>query len=168
MQMFLAMLFAGMSCALVLLIPIALPRRSEPVSVRDQAWRDELPLFLRVLRAPLQLYAPAVESSLSPHRREVIQSQLNAAGAAYLVSPAEFVILRRLAVVAGIVIATIAAFIGAGGYGERIVTGLALNDNAMLLAGAIPAAALALLVQGAFELADRCLVPAGLRAWRQT
>ena len=60
--------------------------------------------------------------------------------------------------------ATIAAFIGAGGYGERIVTGLALNDNTLLLAGAIPAAALALLVQGAFELADRWLVPAGLRA----
>ena len=60
--------------------------------------------------------------------------------------------------------ATIAAFIGAGGYGERIVTGLALNDNTLLLAGAIPAAALALLVQGVFELADRWLVPAGLRA----
>ena len=51
--------------------------------------------------------------------------------------------------------ATIAAFIGAGGYGERIVTGLALNDNATLLAGAVPAAALALLVQGAFELGER-------------
>jgi osmoprotectant transport system permease protein len=51
--------------------------------------------------------------------------------------------------------ATIAAFIGAGGYGERIVQGLALNDNAMLLAGAAPAAALALLLQGGFELAER-------------
>jgi osmoprotectant transport system permease protein len=51
--------------------------------------------------------------------------------------------------------ATIAAFVGAGGYGERIVSGLALNDNATLLAGAIPAAALALLVQGAFELGER-------------
>ena len=51
--------------------------------------------------------------------------------------------------------ATIAAFVGAGGYGERIVSGLALNDNAMLLAGAVPAAALALLVQGAFELGER-------------
>ncbi|MEA3194144.1 MAG: osmoprotectant transport system substrate-binding protein opuBD [Betaproteobacteria bacterium] len=51
--------------------------------------------------------------------------------------------------------ATIAAFIGAGGYGERIAAGLALNDKATLLAGAIPAAALALLVQGAFELAER-------------
>jgi len=51
--------------------------------------------------------------------------------------------------------ATIAAFVGAGGYGERIVSGLALNDNATLLAGAIPAAALALVVQGAFELGER-------------
>lgn len=50
--------------------------------------------------------------------------------------------------------ATIAAFIGAGGYGERIVQGLALNDSALLVAGALPAAALALLVQGAFELVE--------------
>jgi osmoprotectant transport system permease protein len=55
--------------------------------------------------------------------------------------------------------ATIAAFIGAGGYGERIVTGLALNDNAVLLSGAIPAAALALLVHWSFELLDRRLIP---------
>ncbi|MEP6702893.1 MAG: glycine betaine ABC transporter substrate-binding protein [Betaproteobacteria bacterium] len=54
--------------------------------------------------------------------------------------------------------ATIAAFIGAGGFGERIVTGLALNDNATLLAGAIPAAVLALLIEGLFGFAERRLV----------
>lgn len=59
--------------------------------------------------------------------------------------------------------ATIAAFIGAGGFGERIVTGLAINDQATLLAGAIPVAVLALLVQGAFDLLERRLVPAGMR-----
>jgi osmoprotectant transport system permease protein len=59
--------------------------------------------------------------------------------------------------------ATIAAFIGAGGYGERIVTGLALNDHAMLLAGAIPAAALALLIEWGFRFGERWLVPAGMR-----
>jgi osmoprotectant transport system permease protein len=69
----------------------------------------------------------------------------------------------KTAAVINVGTATIAAFIGAGGYGERIVTGLALNDNAWLLAGAVPAAALALLVQSAFELADRKLIPAGLR-----
>jgi osmoprotectant transport system permease protein len=51
--------------------------------------------------------------------------------------------------------ATIAAFVGAGGYGERIVSGLALNDNATMLAGAIPAAVLALAVQALFELGER-------------
>jgi osmoprotectant transport system permease protein len=50
--------------------------------------------------------------------------------------------------------ATIAAFIGAGGYGESIVIGLSLNDNTMLLAGAIPAAVLALLTQLLFELLE--------------
>jgi osmoprotectant transport system permease protein len=57
--------------------------------------------------------------------------------------------------------ATIAAFIGAGGYGERIATGLALNDNATLLAGAVPAAVLALVTQGVFEWIERRL----LRRW---
>ena len=53
--------------------------------------------------------------------------------------------------------ATIAAFIGAGGYGERIVTGLALNDNALMLAGAVPAALLALACEGAFEWLERTI-----------
>jgi osmoprotectant transport system permease protein len=64
--------------------------------------------------------------------------------------------------------ATIAAFIGAGGFGERIVTGLALNDTTTLLAGAIPVAVLALLVQGAFDLLERWIVPAGLREERDS
>ena len=53
--------------------------------------------------------------------------------------------------------ATIAAFIGAGGFGERIAQGLALNDHAVLLAGALPAAVLALLVHALFELVERRL-----------
>ena len=59
--------------------------------------------------------------------------------------------------------ATIAAFIGAGGFGERIVTGLALNDNATLLAGAIPVAVLALLIESAFSVGERSLIPQALR-----
>ncbi|HUG77331.1 MAG TPA: glycine betaine ABC transporter substrate-binding protein [Burkholderiales bacterium] len=53
--------------------------------------------------------------------------------------------------------ATIAAFIGAGGFGERIVQGLALNDHTVLLAGALPAAALALAVHALFEIVERSL-----------
>ena len=61
----------------------------------------------------------------------------------------------RTAVTIAIGTATIAAFIGAGGYGERIATGMALNDGDLLLAGAIPAAALALLSEAMFEWLDR-------------
>ena len=61
----------------------------------------------------------------------------------------------KTAAVMSVGTATIAAFIGAGGFGERITIGLALNDNDMLLAGAIPAAVLALLTQGLFELIER-------------
>jgi osmoprotectant transport system permease protein len=63
----------------------------------------------------------------------------------------------KTAAVMSVGTATIAAFIGAGGFGERITTGLALNDNDMLLAGAIPAALLALLTQATFELCERLL-----------
>ncbi len=69
----------------------------------------------------------------------------------------------RTSAVINVGTATIAAFIGAGGYGERIVAGLAVNDNALLLAGAAPAALLALLIEGGFTFAERWLVPRGLR-----
>jgi len=55
--------------------------------------------------------------------------------------------------------ATIAAFIGAGGFGERIVQGLALNNTQLLLAGAIPAAVLAMLMQGGFFLLEKYWAP---------
>ena len=61
----------------------------------------------------------------------------------------------RTATVINVGTATIAAFIGAGGFGERIVTGLALNDHELLLAGAIPAAVLAVAAEIGFELMER-------------
>jgi len=63
----------------------------------------------------------------------------------------------KTAAVISVGTATIAAFIGAGGFGERIAQGLALNDNVMLLAGALPAAAFALAVHALFEAVERTL-----------
>lgn len=74
----------------------------------------------------------------------------------------------KTAAVLNVGMATIAAFIGAGGYGERIVAGLALNDNTLLLAGAIPACILAICVQSGFDLLDYCLIPRGLRSCPKT
>jgi osmoprotectant transport system permease protein len=59
--------------------------------------------------------------------------------------------------------ATLGALIGAGGYGQPILTGIRLDDIGLILQGAVPAALLALAVQGGFELVERFFVPKGLR-----
>ncbi len=59
--------------------------------------------------------------------------------------------------------ATLGALIGAGGYGQPILTGIRLDDVNLILEGAVPAALLAIIVQGMFELAERLFVPKGLR-----
>ena len=59
--------------------------------------------------------------------------------------------------------ATLGALVGAGGLGEPIFTGIRLDDLALIMEGAVPASALALLVQGLFEVIERLVVPKGLR-----
>ncbi len=65
----------------------------------------------------------------------------------------------RTAAVITVGAATLAAFIGAGGLGEPIVAGLALADARMVLSGALPAAALALVVDGVLALVERAVRP---------
>jgi osmoprotectant transport system permease protein len=69
----------------------------------------------------------------------------------------------RTAAVITIGTATLAAFIGAGGLGEFIVTGLALNNTQLILQGAIPAAVLAIVVEFLFELLEKAFIPKHLR-----
>jgi len=59
--------------------------------------------------------------------------------------------------------ATLGALIGAGGYGQPILTGIRLANVGLILEGAVPAALLALGAQAAFELLEPVLVPRGLR-----
>ena len=68
----------------------------------------------------------------------------------------------RTAAVITVGTAPLAAFIGAGGLGDPIVAGLALSDSQMIPTGAIPAAALAFLVDGALGVLQRVVTPAGL------
>ena len=69
----------------------------------------------------------------------------------------------KTAAVINVGTATLAALIGAGGYGQPILTGIRLDDMGLILQGAVPAAVLALAVQGLFEAAERVMVPRGLR-----
>jgi len=67
----------------------------------------------------------------------------------------------KTAAVTNVGTATVAAFVGAGGLGERIVAGLAVNDSALMLAGALPAAALAIAVQLSFDALERLVMRGG-------
>lgn len=55
--------------------------------------------------------------------------------------------------------ATLGALIGAGGYGQPILTGIRLDDMGLILEGAVPAAILALVVQGVFDMFEKWVVP---------
>lgn len=72
----------------------------------------------------------------------------------------------RVAAVVGVGSATIAAAIGAGGLGEYIYRGLSMVDTTVILAGAIPAAALAVAVDGALLWVERSLTWRRRRARR--
>jgi osmoprotectant transport system permease protein len=65
----------------------------------------------------------------------------------------------RTAAVINVGTATLAAFIGAGGLGDPIASGLALSDTRMILSGALPAALLALMVDGVLALCERVVTP---------
>lgn len=68
----------------------------------------------------------------------------------------------RTAMVINIGTATLAAFIGAGGLGESIITGISLNDNNTILMGAVPAALLALLVDYILSKFEQIIQPKGI------
>ena len=69
----------------------------------------------------------------------------------------------KTATIVSIGTATLAALVGAGGYGAPIISGLSLNDVPTILTGAVPAAIMALMAYGLFELMGLALIPAGLR-----
>ena len=137
-----------------------------------------IPLLGRIGFAPalvaLTLYAllPIVRN-VTTGLRQVPQGLLDAACALGLTSAQRWWLVElplampvivagvKTAAVISVGTATIAAFIGAGGFGERIATGLALNDTSALMAGAVPAAAIALLTQALFEWLERLLARRG-------
>ncbi len=79
-----------------------------------------------------------------------------------LAAPSILAGIRTAAVIA-VGTATLAAFIGAGGLGEPIATGLALADTRLILSGALPAAALALVVDALLGMIETRTTPAPLR-----
>jgi osmoprotectant transport system permease protein len=102
-------------------------------NLREAAEGLGLPPFARLLRVELPLASPAILAGI------------------------------RTAAVISVGTATLGALIGAGGYGQSIMQGVQLNDPTRILEGAIPAALLAIAVDGLFAVLARRLVPKGLR-----
>jgi osmoprotectant transport system permease protein len=83
-----------------------------------------------------------------------------------LAAPAIFAGVKTSAVIT-VGTATLGALVGAGGYGQPILTGIRLASVPLILEGAVPAALLALAVEAGFDLLERTVVPAGLRPARR-
>jgi osmoprotectant transport system substrate-binding protein/osmoprotectant transport system permease protein len=83
-----------------------------------------------------------------------------------LASPAILAGIKTSAVIT-IGFATLGALIGAGGYGQPILTGIRLDDYGLILEGAVPAAGLAIIAQLLFNWLERFIVPKGLRLTRE-
>ncbi len=101
--------------------------------LRESAEVLGLPFWYRVLRIELPLAMPSILAGL------------------------------QIAAVTTVGTATLGALVGAGGFGQAILTGIRLDRTDLILEGAIPAALLAVATLGLFELAERRLVPRGLR-----
>jgi osmoprotectant transport system permease protein len=116
--------------------------------------------IVRNTHAGLVGIAPELRESAAalglPPRERLIRIELPLATRAILAG-------IKTAAVINVGTATLGALIGAGGYGQPIITGIRLDDIGLILEGAVPAALLALLVQGVFELIERRLTPRGLR-----
>ncbi len=104
-----------------------------PASARESAMAIGLPRRARLWRVELPMASPTILAGI------------------------------KTAAVINVGFATLGALIGAGGYGQPILTGIRLANNSLILQGAIPAAVLALLIQALFDLAERTLVSPGLR-----
>ena len=110
--------------------------REIPTSLRESAEVLGLTPWARLLKIELPLASPSILAGI------------------------------QTAAVINVGTATIGAFIGAGGYGQLILTGIRLDDWALILGGAVPAALMALAMQGIFTLLERVIVPRGLRLAR--
>jgi osmoprotectant transport system permease protein len=104
-----------------------------PASLREAAEALGLPAGARLLRIELPLALPTILAGIKT------AAVINVGGA------------------------TLGALVGAGGYGQPILTGIRLDNTALILEGAVPAAMLAIVVQVLFELVERAVVPKGLR-----
>jgi len=151
---------------LVLLMPLLAPLRpfgvsslGDPPAILALFLYSLLPIvrntYAGLHDTPLSLRESAVALGLEPRAR-LRRIELPMASRTILAGV-------KTAAVINVGFATLGALVGAGGYGQPILSGIRLDDVGLVLEGALPAALLALAVQAGFEWGERRLVPLGLR-----
>ena len=119
--------------------------------------------MVRNTHAGLTAISPSIEESIEAldlaGRIRLLKVELPLASPAIMAGV-------KTATVINIGFATLGALIGAGGYGQPILTGIRLDDFGLILEGAAPAAVLAIVAQWIFGYVERAVVPRGLRLKR--
>ncbi len=139
-----------------LLLPLPwLGVRADRLTITALTLYALLPIVRNTFTGINGIDAPVRESALAmgmTSRQILLQVELPLAASVILAGV-------RVATVITIGVATIAAAIGAGGLGEFIFRGLSMVDNNVILAGAIPAALMALVADAALGLLQKALEP---------
>jgi tight adherence protein C len=104
-------------------VPIILAR-SETEEVTEE-WRDSSPGFIKILRPLVRLYAHRVETTLDSHKKEILLAKLTESGYGYILSPEEFVVMRRLGLLIASLFAIYVLFIL--GTDNTFVMGISLS-----------------------------------------
>jgi osmoprotectant transport system permease protein len=153
---------------LVLLMPVPWPRQAGRPDILGVGTETAIAALFLYSMLPIVRNTHAGLTGIDPAVRET-------AAALGLSSRARLLLIElplasrtilagiKIAAVVNVGFATLGAVIKAGGYGQPILTGLRLDRTDLILEGAVPAAILAVLTVFLFELAERAVVPRGLR-----
>ena len=156
---------------LVLLMPVPWPREAGRPDILGVGPETAIAALFLYSLLPIVRNTHAALTSIDPAIRETADALGLSARAKLLLIElplASRTILAgiKIAAVINVGFATLGAIIKAGGYGQPILTGLRLDRTDLILEGAVPSAILAVLTVFLFELAERALVPRGLRLQR--
>jgi tight adherence protein C len=107
----------------IVAVPIMLAKNDPDALVEE--WRDKPPGFIRYLRPVVRLYAHRIEETIDPHKREILMAKLTESGYGYILSPEEFVVMRRLGLLIASVFAIYVLFIL--GTSNTLMMGMSLG-----------------------------------------
>ncbi|MCU7830054.1 MAG: type II secretion system F family protein [Candidatus Thiodiazotropha sp. (ex Myrtea sp. 'scaly one' KF741663)] len=90
----LAIVLASICAGAFVSVPVMLARKGREKN--NDEWRDRPPGFIRLLRPMVRLYTHRIEMSMDSQKRDMVLGRLTEAGYGYVLSPEEFVVMRRL------------------------------------------------------------------------